>query len=188
MKVIDHEILLMQAESGIKPLFSLSGITPETMDDSTMSRTRQLLGDLSLWFSSRMNTTVARRDRKYHALAREFGEEGLYRIKQTSHNENLADLLLNVASGNKLIPGDGKLIRKYEPIFMDPEPKTGNAHLYAPYKRIGNLKIDTFWFNFMVIWLMTLLLYLTLLHDTLRKTILFFRNLRFRKLPSGRSS
>ncbi len=188
LKTLDHEIRLMQSESGINPSFSLLKISPGAMDDSTMSRTRQYLGNLSMWFSSRLNATVARRDRKYHALVQQYGEEELYRIKQTSHNENLADLVLNVTAENKLIRGDGKLIRKYEPVYMDPESQAGNAHLYAPYKRIGQMKTDTFWFNFAVIWLMTLFLYLTLLHDTIRKTIVIFRNFRFRKPSSGRSS
>ena len=46
---------------------------------------------------------------------------------------------------------------------------------------IGNWKIDTFWFNFAVIWLMTLVLYLTLLHDTLRKAVNFFSNVSLRR-------
>ena len=105
----------------------------------------------------------------------------MYRFKQEYYNENLADLLLNKGAENKIIEGKGILIRKKDPVFMEPLSKAGNAHFYAPVKVIGNWKIDTFWFNFAVIWLMTLVLYLTLLHDTLRKAVNFFSNVSLRR-------
>ena len=69
---------------------------------------------------------------------------------------------------------------------MDPVSHAGQAHFYAPVKIIGSLHIDTFWFNFAVIWLMSLILYLTLLHDTLRKTLEFSSKINF-KLPAGKA-
>ena len=90
-------------------------------------------------------------------------------------------MVLNKGNENKIIEGKGTLIRKKDPIFMDPVSHDGRAHFYAPVKFIGPWQLDTFWFNFAVIWLMSLMLYLTLVHDTLRKTIEFFDRVKFRK-------
>ena len=120
-------------------------------------------------------------DSRYEELVQTLGEDGAYAFKQRYYNENLADLILNKGAENKIIEGKGKLIQKKDPIFMEPTSHDGRAHFYAPVKIIGSWKIDTFWFNFFIIWLMSFVLYLTLLHDTLRKTIEFFEQMKFRK-------
>jgi hypothetical protein len=102
----------------------------------------------------------------------------VYALKQDFYNENLADLVLNSASTDKILQGKGKLIRKKDPVFMDPVSKAGRGHFYAPVKYIGPLAIDTFWFNIAALWLMSVLLYLSLQHNTLRKTIEYFGALK----------
>ena len=61
---------------------------------------------------------------------------------------------------------------------MDPGSRTGRAHFYSPVKFIGPVAIDTFWFNTGALWLMSLLLYLTLQHNTLRKVIEYLGQLK----------
>lgn len=88
-------------------------------------------------------------------------------------NKSLNELVLNRSVLTKVFEKDGKLIRKHEPAYMKPTSKFGRAHLYAPNKQIGNLEIDTLWYNMAAIWLYTLLLYLTLRTDLLRKAMTF---------------
>jgi hypothetical protein len=57
---------------------------------------------------------------------------------------------------------------------MPPTAKNGRAHYCAPFKVIGNIKIDTFWFNLAVIWLVTFLLYIALYFGILRKILSVF--------------
>ncbi len=59
---------------------------------------------------------------------------------------------------------------------MKPTSKYGRAHFYAPYKQMGNIKIDTFWFNLMVLWIVTLVLYFALYYNLLQKLIGVFEN------------
>jgi len=122
-----------------------------------------------------------RRDAVYERLLNKLGSDGVFQFKQDYYNNSLADLVLDKAGENKIIEGKGKLIRKKDPIFMDPISKAGNAHFYAPVKNISGWKIDTLWFNFAIIWLMSLGLYFTLLYDVIRKTLEYFENLKFRR-------
>ena len=73
------------------------------------------------------------------------------------------------------------LIRKKDPAYMDPTSRIGRAQLYAPHKNLGNWKIDTIWFNVLVIWVTSLLLYVMLYFDLLRKVLGIFENARIRK-------
>ena len=55
---------------------------------------------------------------------------------------------------------------------MDPKPKgvfDYRTHFFAPGKYLFGQRISTFAFNLMVIWLMTLILYVTLYFELLRK-------------------
>jgi len=179
-KILKTEIPGLLKESGYSAFPAFDSLTEKLLTDGAVQNAKAYLDSLSLFFSSQMQVVTSKRDAAYEKLAKKMGEEGVYTFKQKYYNENLADLLLNKTAENKIIEGKGFLIRKKDPVFMYPESKSGQAHFYAPVKIIGSLKINTFWFNFAVIWLMSALLYLTLLHDTLRKAIEFSSRIHFR--------
>jgi hypothetical protein len=116
-------------------------------------------------------------------LAGESGQDALFNLRCRVYNENLADLVLNRELTDKVVEGKGRLIRKKDPVFMESGSQVGRSHFYAPWKNLFGWKVDTFWFNFCVLWLMTLVLYFTLWHDTLRKLLdfSFSRYFSFRK-------
>lgn len=178
--ILKTEIPGLLKESGYSAFPAFDSLTEKLLTDGAVQNAKTYLDSLSLFFSSQMQVVTSKRDAAYEKLAKKMGEEGVYAFKQKYYNENLADLLLNKTAENKIIEGKGFLIRKKDPVFMEPESKSGQAHFYAPVKIIGSLKISTFWFNFAVIWLMSALLYLTLLHDTLRKAIEFSSRIHFR--------
>lgn len=179
-KILKTEIPGLLKESGYSAFPAFDSLTEKLLTDGAVQNAKAYLDSLSLFFSSQMQVVTSKRDAAYEKLAKKMGEEGVYTFKQKYYNENLADLLLNKTAENKIIEGKGFLIRKKDPVFMDPESKSGQAHFYAPVKIIGSLKINTFWFDFAVIWLMSALLYLTLLHDTLRKAIEYSSRIHFR--------
>ena len=109
------------------------------------------------------------------------GEGALIDLKNTYYNSSLADLARNNKEIDKIIPYKNKLIRKFEPVYMEPTSRVGRAHFYAPVKIIGNSTFDTLLFNVIVLWTMSFMLYLTLYFDVIRKTISFFEIARFKK-------
>jgi hypothetical protein len=76
-------------------------------------------------------------------------------------------------SKNKIIRDNGRLIQNYEPIFLYPENKTFSfrAHFFAPGKYVFGFQMDTLYFDLIVIWLMSILFYITLYYDVLKKTV-----------------
>ncbi len=61
---------------------------------------------------------------------------------------------------------------------MRPVSNYGRTHFYAPYKQIGNIAIDTFWFNIIVLWIAIIIFYIALYFNLLQKAITFFGNMR----------
>ncbi|MCA1747084.1 MAG: hypothetical protein LC655_05255, partial [Bacteroidales bacterium] len=70
---------------------------------------------------------------------------------------------------NKIVESDGRLYQQSDPIFLLPE--STRAHFYAPAKLLFGKYVDTYWFNIVVIWLGSLILYVVLYYDLLRRLI-----------------
>ena len=97
--------------------------------------------------------------------------------KDKYFNESLADLVRNISVKDRIIEYKGELIQQINPVFLDPKPSHAldyRAHFFAPEKAIFGTQVSTFSFNLLVIWLMTLMLYVTLYFEWLRKFIDLF--------------
>ena len=97
-----------------------------------------------------------------------------YNYLDKFHNESVADQVRKIYERKKIVEYDGRLIRKIDPIFMDPEPESFigiRSHFYAPRKYFLGKYYDTYWFNISIIWVLTLLLYVTLYFDVLKKIV-----------------
>ena len=129
--------------------------------EEIMGRLRGLLRDENL-----------ERKMRESEVTDELGGIGAFTDFRNDHmNKKLSDMLLNHNVTNKILEVEGHLVRKFEPAYMKPTSNVGRAHLYAPSKRLGALEMNTLWFNILVIWFTTVILYLTLYFDLLRKII-----------------
>ena len=92
-------------------------------------------------------------------------------LKSQHQNDQLKDLVRNVSAKNRIIEYNDKLIQKYDPIYRVAEPNHTldyRTHLYAPKKHLLNRGYDTFYFNLIVIWIMSLILFVCLYFDVLK--------------------
>ncbi|MEO8473065.1 MAG: ATP-binding cassette domain-containing protein [Chryseolinea sp.] len=113
-------------------------------------------------------------------------EYNLNAYKDRYYNESLADLVKNVSEKDRIIEYKGQLFQQINPIFLDPEskgPMDYRAHFFAPQKKIFGLTVSTYLFNNIIIWLMSIVLYVTLYFELLRKLINAFSGLPV-KTPS----
>jgi ABC-type multidrug transport system ATPase subunit len=111
--------------------------------------------------------------------------KGYYnRFRDKYHNEHLDDIVRNVYEKNKILRFNDKLVRQEEPIFLEPDNSSYigiRAHFYSPRKYFFGKYYDTFSFNIIAIWIMTLLLYVPLYYEHLRKIINFFGDIKIPK-------
>jgi len=90
----------------------------------------------------------------------------------------------NLEEPLRIIESHGRLIQKIYPIYKEPDPEhfiDFDAQFYLPSKHFMNSTIDTYYFNLMVIWIMSITLYVTLYFDVLRKILNRLENLSLRK-------
>ena len=111
------------------------------------------------------------------------------KLREQYENRKLNEFMVNDLEKDRLIETPDKMIQKYAPVYMRPLSNYGRSHFYSPYKKIGNIAIDTFWFNIIVLWIVTLCLYIALYYNLLQKALNISRNFRLpgRKVNRDRS-
>jgi ABC-type multidrug transport system ATPase subunit len=95
-------------------------------------------------------------------------------MRDKYHNESIEDIVRKVFEKNKILVYDNELIQQIEPIYLDPLPQKPwefRSHFLAPTKHFMGRYYDTFWFNMMVVWIFTILLYIALYYELLRRLL-----------------
>lgn len=99
------------------------------------------------------------------------------------NNSRLTDIVLNqysILDERKYVVNKDHFVQKSTPVYMKPLSRYGRAHFFAPYKQIGNIRIDTLIFNTAAIWLMTAVFFITLYYNLLFR---FIQNLEKQGFP-----
>ena len=97
--------------------------------------------------------------------------KGFLELQSHYYNKSLEEFVTDKNETNKIIEYDGKLVQKLEPIYMDPQFKFIRAHFYSAKKMIFGTRQNTFVVNVIVLWVMTILLYLALYFRLLKKLL-----------------
>jgi ABC-type multidrug transport system ATPase subunit len=92
-------------------------------------------------------------------------------LRDNYHNESLEEFAVNKNETTTYIEYKGELIQKMDPIFLDPKSKFIKAHFYSPTKQIFGKYISTYVVNVVVLWVMTLAVYLALYFRLLKKLL-----------------
>jgi len=166
---IRNGISMLDAESNRTS--NIETLNRQSLDTARVTALYNHLNDLDNYY----NKEYQRINSEYDNLMRErtdsLGREGLFKLKKQYYSNYLADMVLDRNDLIKLYESKTQLVQKKDPVFNYPKSKYGQAHFYAPVKFIGNFEIETIWFNITVIWLMSLVLYIMLIYDVLRKIV-----------------
>jgi ABC-type multidrug transport system ATPase subunit len=179
-KKINYHINDLSSFSHIKPGEWISRMNYDGLNAWVADEAKLYLDSLKSSFRIKSQELTRRRDTIYQQIADRIGEEELIKMRDKDYNINLADFLLNNLNTNKIYDAGDKFIQKADPVFMPPGSKFGRAHFFAPYKRLGNLEIETLLFNVIVIWIMIFILFITLYYNVLKRFIALLESL---KLP-----
>ena len=126
---------------------------------------------------------VDRKDSAMTALLNKLGsKEALQDFKQKYYNDALARIVLNNNEFRSIEVTDKAIVPLRKSVFMPPGSKWGRAHFYASEKMFAGIAFPTIVFNTVYLWISTIILYLTLYFDVLRRIINYFETFKKRKL------
>jgi hypothetical protein len=181
LEIIRTTLAEQEIKTGLEGI-KLDQPWPLTMFTPAMDkRLEEYLEAVKKLYQTRYNKAVAAREGLSQKM--EGVKDGGYRLndyKNRYFNESLSDLVRNISEKNRILEFDGQLIQQINPVFLSPKGApslTYRTHFFAPEKNLLGMMVSTFWFNMMVIWLMTVCLYVTLYFELLRKLINSFDNM-----------
>ena len=186
INIIHNELMAITRYNIKMPRFEdAENLTPERFNSIMASKLDIYLKKLRGYYLKVLNDAIEEKDRKIEDLAKRIGgKEVVLLLRQNYYNDNLAEQVLNKRDNDKIIRFKNQLIQKAEPAFHIPDSRFGRAHFFAPYKRIGNIMISTYWFNLTVLWIYISIFYLCLLTGVFKKGINLFSSISYSKKQS----
>lgn len=158
------------------PFASPGQLHPDSFRIETAILTREYLNNLKEHYANLSQQASFRKEKLMEYYDRQ--DPDLFReLRKNYHNESVADIVRNIYERHPVLVYKNRVVRQYEPVFFDPEP-SGNldfrSHFYAPRKFFMGEYHNTFHFNMGIIWIMSLICFITLYFESLKKTIRFF--------------
>lgn len=171
---LNHHIDELSKLTGIIPGPWKTLLNREGFNQDTDKAAAAYLESLRKYFMSSYKTADRLRDSVKKAL----GAEKVMELQENHENERLRFLVLDIDNPDKIIQTPVKYIQKSDPGYMKAASRFGRAHFYSPFKKTGNLEIYTYWFNILVIWIVSVILYIALYFNLLKRLITWMENLR----------
>ncbi|HEY4788947.1 MAG TPA: ATP-binding cassette domain-containing protein [Bacteroidales bacterium] len=165
------------------PFKNADGIVPEKFGLKMGNAIQAFIDSMTNYHSRKFTIAENEIQNKINRLLTK-NEQQYKDYKNDYYNDNLADMVKKVAEKKRILEYDHQLVRQYEPIYMDPTIRgiwSWRSHFYAPRKPFLGNYYDTYWYNVIVIWLFTVILYITLYFEIIKKFIDKLGKIRLRK-------
>ena len=172
INLLKQELLYLDQQFPSANINELASLNTKNFSAEVYNNIVNYLNNARDYFLHKYQEQINLKEKKYNQLVNKLGgEEQFLKFKNMYYNKQLASILLNDKELMEQQVNKNNIVQLKDKIFQLPVSKNGRAPFYAPSKRIGNLYIDTFWFNIVFIWLFSGLLFVILYFDLLKKLI-----------------
>ncbi|MFH2096370.1 MAG: ATP-binding cassette domain-containing protein [Bacteroidota bacterium] len=156
----------------------LNKLYPKKVDMNDLMQVENYLDNLNEYYKKKFKSASNKKDSIISCLQ---ATDSLKQIfigqKKKYRNESLVEFVTNKNELDRIIEYHNNLYQKIDPIYQDPTSPLIKAHFYAPRKRLFGIFMDTYWANIFVIWIMTIVLYITLYFSGLKRLLDLFDNI-----------
>ena len=165
--------LSVMAGFGTPPSELMASLNTNRFTPEVAAMAEKYLDSLARQFLIIKKNSIDLKDSVEMSLVSVLGKDRYQDLREDNTNKKLTEILTDEFNQKKTIETTGKIIQRFEPVYMKPVSQNGRAQFYAPYKQLGKKRIDTLWFNIIVLWFATLLLYMALYYKLLQKAVGF---------------
>ena len=165
------------------PFNSLEKLNPDQFNHEIAEAVNNYLNNLLDYYRKMFSEANSLKDRFISTNLNQDPEK-FNRIKDQYFNESISSIVRKEFEKNKLLRQGNHLVQMADPIYQMPEPEGAlsfRTHFFAPAKHIGGKFFETLWFNIIVVWILTTLLYLVLYFDLLKKGLNWLGSIKWRK-------
>lgn len=142
------------------------------LNDNYVSQFKHDLDSIGKFFIRRQSKAEAIKQNILEKKNNDMGVEKFNIYKESYSNGTLNDFVSNSGMSEQVIILNNRINRLYQPIFIESHQNSfSSASFYANMKSLAGLQTETIWFNIIIIWIMTIFLYITLYYDTLKNIL-----------------
>jgi hypothetical protein len=174
LELVKSELIEEAGTQIVQDIDLNKALAPKTFNAQVGNEILAYLDKLYKKYLDQYNLAVQKKDKLIYGYENTFNYD-LGTMKDSYYNESLADLVRNISVKDRVIEFQGRLMQIIDPVFNEPKnPKNlldYRTHFFAPKKHFFGVYFDTYWFNISVIWFMTMLLYIALYFEWLKKLI-----------------
>lgn len=145
-------------------------------DSTVYQQTSRFLTVLKRYYGNKSTAALAEKEKRIAQLTSSPAKSLAFESERLDYtNDAVTDAVLNVSAVDRIVEYNGALIQKIYPIYHDIHNPSYlfdfSANLYQPTKHFGGYYWNTLYFNVVVIWSMTVVLFVTLYFDVLKRII-----------------
>lgn len=159
-------------------------------DSATYEKASAYLGFLRDYYKAKWDTADHRKQALIQRMLDEpDGTERYNNFRMRYQNVAVTEMVENSKDPKRIVEWRGELVQKYYPIYFDDHrPRNWfdfRVGFYAPTKYFMGRKWDTLYFNIAVIWSMTVVFYVALYYELLKKLVHAFETRRKYRIRKG---
>ena len=155
---------------------NLNKLTVEGLDKALYEEIKEFLSAIQTVYNIRRKEA---KDELKHLIEENTNtpekEEKYLQNRYDYENERISYMLKNISTKKRIMVSGNELVQKIYPIYSrnkNPDHTLDfRTNFYSPEKHFAGFYIDTKIFNILVIWSMTLVLFIAVYYDVLRKMI-----------------
>ena len=174
LQIVKNELAAEYAIDSAIAHPELLSLTTDSLSYESIEKLRQSTREIGKRYAARYNAVASERKKHQNKLEETLGgEENFKKFKNEFHNDYLEQLVRNKLVDDAFIIQNNRIVQVVDPIFHTPEPSftSINAPFYSPYKYLMGKKMDTFAYNLIILWVMTVLSFIALYFNFLSKLL-----------------
>ena len=161
----------------------VDNLTPSKFNKTVAHKLYEYLNSLDVYYGNEFQTATKKKENKINYYLDNMPE--MYKeYRDRYDNESVSDIVKKVFEKNKILEYNHQLVQHIDPIYENPVVSSifdFRAHFFAPEKQFLGKYFDTYWFNVSVVWILTLLLYITLYRESLKNLLTLGERIKKRK-------
>ncbi|MDP4186681.1 MAG: ATP-binding cassette domain-containing protein [Bacteroidota bacterium] len=150
-------------------------LNPQSFNTQIAQSVKVYLDNLASFYSKEFQKANSEKNNMINYLM-QTKPEVYKQMKNDYQNESVSDAVRKVYEKNKIIEYNHQLVQQVDPVYEDPSVcglLDIRAHFYAPRKHFLGHFFDTYSFNMAIIWIFTLIFYITLYYENFKKILNF---------------
>ena len=165
------------------PFENFEDIAPPSFTVELAYQISDYLDKLERHYQKQYNEANTQKENHVKYLLSKDSEE-YYRNMDKYYNESVADYVKKVLEKKRILEYNHQLVQQIDPIYKDPVVSgkfSIRSHFFAPRKHFLGKMFDTYWFNMVIIWLLSAFFYIILYFDVLPRLLKLGQRVKIKK-------